>query len=379
MMKLITHRTSACWLPRNHVNFARAMSVRPKIESNRITRRPVRIMEVSPRDGLQNEPEVLPVDVKVYLIEKLSQLNFEAIEIGSFVSPKWVPQMASTSEILLDPILKQARKSSDVTFSCLIPNLKGFEAFNMANYNSNATEPIAKEIALFASATEGFSKANLNSSIADSLRKMADVAHQAKNRNIKIRGYISCAFGCPFEGKVNPKQVASVTKALLEMGCYEVAISDTIGVGVPGQVEDCLNRIAQNGIRLEELGIHCHDTFGTGLLNVLKAVEMGIQTVDSSVGGIGGCPYSPGATGNISTEDVVYALESSGYSTGLIDLGHDFEIGTLGTNDSLLRQLEPLSDVGDWINRRLNRVNSSRVGRAILARKQRKPWSTSSS
>ncbi|KAA1073091.1 hypothetical protein PGT21_035574 [Puccinia graminis f. sp. tritici] len=335
-------------------------------------RRPIRVMEVSPRDGLQNESEILPTELKVKLIEKLVDLNLNSIEVGSFVSPKWVPQMASTPEVISHPSLKNARKSTPVTFSCLIPNLRGFETFEKSNSSSDENRvPVVDEIALFASATEGFSKANINSSISESINKMSEVAGRAQRRGVKIRGYVSCAFGCPYEGKVDPRNVASVTQELLDIGCYEVAISDTIGVGVPRQVEECLNQLARSGIHLKQLGVHCHDTFGTGLSNILTAVELGVQTVDSSIGGIGGCPYSPGSTGNIATEDVIYALESSGYHTGMITPPLKPE-AELGNDADLLLRLEPLARAGAWINAQLRRDNSSRVGKAVLARAQKR-------
>lgn len=331
----------------------------------------VRIMEVSPRDGLQNEPTVLPIDLKVDLIKKLIDLKLKSIEIGSFVSPKWVPQMASTPEVISQLGLRASGGIPDVALSCLVPNLKGFEQFEASNSSSTSQKPpLVNEIALFVSATEAFSRKNLNSSISDSMLKMSQVAERAKTKGIKIRGYVSCAFGCPFQGRVAPSNVASVTHELLDIGCYEVAISDTIGVGVPLQVEECLNHLVKSGVPLARLGIHCHDTFGTGLSNVLTAVRLGIQTVDSSVGGIGGCPYSPGATGNIATEDVVYALESSGYHTGVITSSVRSQAEP-GYDPNLLSQLEPLARVGEWINGQLRRENSSRVGNAIMARLKR--------
>jgi len=349
----------------------RQMSIEARRMGRSESRRPVRVMEVSPRDGLQNESEILPTELKVELIQKLIDVNLKHVEVGSFVSPKWVPQMASTTEVISHPVLRDARKSNAINFSCLIPNLRGFEAFEKSNACSGVNRaPVVDEIALFASATEGFSKANINSSISESINKMAEVAARAQSRGIKIRGYVSCAFGCPYEGRVDSKNVASVTQELLNIGCYEVAISDTIGVGVPRQVEECLNQLARSGINLEQLGVHCHDTFGTGLSNILTAVELGVQTVDSSIGGIGGCPYSPGSTGNIATEDVVYALESSGYHTGIVTPPLEPE-AELGNDAGLLLRLEPLARTGAWINAQLHRDNSSRVGKAVLARAQK--------
>ncbi|KAG0150109.1 hypothetical protein CROQUDRAFT_652799 [Cronartium quercuum f. sp. fusiforme G11] len=331
----------------------------------------VRIMEVSPRDGLQNETKSLPVGLKVDLIQKLLFSKLRNIEVGSFVSPKWVPQMASTAELISHPLLVEARKTSQPTFSCLIPNHKGLESFKGVNFEASPhQEPVVNEIALFASATEGFSQANLNTSVAVSLKKMEPVAEEARRLGLSIRGYVSCVFGCPYEGKVDLKQVASVSQALFDMGCYEVAISDTIGVAVPSQIIDCLNVLQQTGIEPSRLGIHCHDTFGTSLANLLTAVGMGVRTVDSSIGGIGGCPYSPGATGNVATEDVVYALESSGFSTDILN-GSVIAPGVLGNDRELLKKLEPLANIGNWINLQLGRSNSSRVGRAVLARKAR--------
>ncbi|CAH7673735.1 hypothetical protein PPACK8108_LOCUS8622 [Phakopsora pachyrhizi] len=348
------------------------MSIIPKIGDNRVHggKRPIRIMEVSPRDGLQNESKILPVELKLDLIRRLFESKLRAIEVGSFVSPKWVPQMSSTSEIVSDPSLRGFRgKDQTVRFSCLIPNPKGFETLRSVQNSSGELIDGATvdEIAIFASATESFSRANLNCTISESLKRMDRVVEQAKELRIRVRGYVSCVFGCPYQGKVDPRQALSVSRELLSMGCYEVSISDTIGVGVPSQVEECLNLFSRSDISLERLGIHCHDTFGTALANVLEAVRLGVQTVDSSVGGIGGCPYSPGATGNVATEDVVYALELSGYSTGLLNLATDEDYDHV----KLFKELEPLVDVGNWINSQLNRTNSSRVGRAIMARKQR--------
>ncbi|EGF98936.1 uncharacterized protein MELLADRAFT_54090 [Melampsora larici-populina 98AG31] len=318
-------------------------------------------MEVSPRDGLQNEPNILPIPVKAELIRKLVDLGLRHIEVGSFVSPKWVPQMASTAEIICHPDIISSKLGSNPTFSVLMPNRKGLDGFKAANFEESPhREPVVDEIALFASATEGFSQANLNSSVSDSIEKMRPVAEEAQRLGLTIRGYVSCVFGCPFEGKVDFKQVASVSQALFDLGCYEVAISDTIGVAVPSQVTDCLDHMIKSGIDPGRLGIHCHDTFGTSLANILTAVSLGVKTVDSSIGGIGGCPYSP----DVATEDVVYALESSGYSTGILDV--------LGNDPALLKKLEPLADAGNWINSNLGRSNSSRVGRAVLARKSRR-------
>ncbi|KAH9469378.1 hypothetical protein Pst134EA_009900 [Puccinia striiformis f. sp. tritici] len=366
-----TRRLVASALNRHEPKLFRPFSLEARGTGLSKQQKSIRIMEVSPRDGLQNEPKILTTELKVQLIELLVGLNLQSIEVGSFVSPKWVPQMASTTEVISHPGLKNARSSTSVAFSCLIPNLRGFEAFEKANSSSVVAQaPVVDEIALFASATEGFSMANINSSISDSIKRMSEVARLAQGRGLEIRGYVSCAFGCPYEGKVDPKNVASVTKELLSMGCYEVAISDTIGVGVPRQVEECLNQLAQSGINLAQLGVHCHDTFGTGLSNILTAVGLGVQTVDSSIGGIGGCPYSPGSTGNVATEDIVYALESSGYHTGLIGPPLEPE-AELGNDADLLLRLEPLAKVGAWINSQLHRENSSRVGKAVLARTQK--------
>lgn len=207
--------------------------------------------------------------------------------------------MASTAEIICHPDVISSKLGSKPTFSVLMPNRKGLDGFKAANFEeSSHREPIVDEIALFASATEGFSQANLNSSVSDSIEKMRPVAEEAQKLGLTIRGYVSCVFGCPFEGKVDFKQVASVSQALFDLGCYEVAISDTIGVAVPSLVTDCLDHLVKSGIDPGRLGIHCHDTFGTSLANILTAVGMGVRTVDSSIGGIGGCPYSPGATGS---------------------------------------------------------------------------------
>lgn len=203
--------------------------------------------------------------------------------------------MASTAELISDPVLINAKKTSNVAFSCLIPNQKGLQSFKLANVQTSPDRPpVVTEIALFASATEGFSRANLNTSVAESIEKMVPVAEEARRLGLRIRGYVSCVFGCPYEGKVDFHQVASVSQALFDLGCYEVAISDTIGVAVPSQIIDCIEVLLQAGISPSRLGIHCHDTFGTSVANILTAVDMGVRTVDSSIGGIGGCPYSPG-------------------------------------------------------------------------------------
>jgi isopropylmalate/homocitrate/citramalate synthase len=271
----------------------------------------VRIVEVGPRDGLQNEPRSVPTAVKVELIERLADAGLPAVEATAFVSPKWVPQMADHSEVL-----KTLRRKPGVSYPVLVPNMKGFEAAVAAG---------AEEIAVFGAASETFSRKNINASIAESLERFAPVAGAARAKGIRVRGYISCVVGCPYEGAVKPEAVAEVAKRLDAMGCYEISLGDTIGVGTPGKVKRMLETVAR-AVPVERLAVHLHDTYGQALANLYAALELGLATADSSVAGLGGCPYAKGASGNVATEDVVYLLDGLGVETG-VDLAKVYDAG----------------------------------------------------
>jgi isopropylmalate/homocitrate/citramalate synthase len=271
----------------------------------------VRIVEVGPRDGLQNEPQSVATAVKVELIERLADAGLPAVEATAFVSPKWVPQMADHSEVL-----KTLRRKPGVSYPVLVPNMKGFEAAVAAG---------ADEIAVFGAASETFSRKNINASIAESLERFAPVAEAARAKGIRVRGYISCVVGCPYEGAVKPEAVAEVAKRLDAMGCYEISLGDTIGVGTPGKVKRMLETVAR-AVPVERLAVHLHDTYGQALANLYAALELGVATADSSVAGLGGCPYAKGASGNVATEDVVYLLDGLGVETG-VDLAKVYDAG----------------------------------------------------
>lgn len=262
----------------------------------------VKIVEVGPRDGLQNEKNIVPTAVKVELIQRLASSGLPVIEATSFVSPKWVPQLADAKDVM-----EAIGNVQGVKFPVLTPNLKGFEAAVAAG---------AKEVAIFASASESFSKSNINCSIEDSLARYQAVARAAKKLGIPIRGYVSCVVGCPVEGEVPPSKVANVAKALHDMGCYEISLGDTIGVGTPGTVIPMLEAV-MSVVPVEKLAVHFHDTYGQSLSNILASLQLGISIVDSSVAGLGGCPYAKGASGNVATEDVVYLLNGLGIKTNV--------------------------------------------------------------
>jgi hydroxymethylglutaryl-CoA lyase len=262
----------------------------------------VRIFEVGPRDGLQNEQETLPAATKVEFIDRLSATGITNIESGSFVSPKWVPQMANSAEVMAG-----IERRSGVSYSVLIPNMRGFE-------QAMAVE--AEEIAIFAAASETFSQRNINCSINESIDRFKPVAEAAKREGVRMRGYISCVLGCPFEGSIEPAVVAAVATSLAELGCYEVSLGDTIGVGTPLKSQAMVNAVAAF-VPIPKLAVHFHDTYGQALANVLACLELGVSVVDSSTSGLGGCPYAPGATGNVATEDVVFMLDGMGIQTGV--------------------------------------------------------------
>ena len=296
----------------------------------------VRIVEVGPRDGLQNEPREVPTPVKVELIERLADAGLPAVEATAFVSPKWVPQMADHTEVL-----ERIRRKPGVDYPVLAPNLKGFEGARAAG---------ATEVAIFGAASESFSRRNINCSIAESLERFRPVAEAARQHGIKVRGYVSCVLGCPYEGEVKAGRVADVAQALYEMGCYEVSLGDTIGTGTPAKtktmIEACAGRVP-----VEKLAGHYHDTYGQALANTYASLELGVRTFDASVAGLGGCPYAAGASGNVATEDVVYMLNGLGMRTGI--------------------DLERLVDIGVWICGVLNRDYGSKAGKAIAAKRKR--------
>ena len=262
----------------------------------------VRIVEVGPRDGLQNEKTPITVADRVAFVEALVAAGCRTIEVGSFVSPKAVPQMAGSGDVL-----RAIDHHPDREFHVLVPNEKGYEAAIAAG---------ARVIAVFASASEGFSRANINCSIADSLERFRPVTARARADGIKVRGYVSCVLGCPFDGEVKPAAVAAVAKALWEQGCYEVSLGDTIGVGTPAKARQMLRAVADH-VPMAHLGMHFHDTYGQALANLYAGLEEGARVIDSAAGGLGGCPYAPGATGNVATEDVVYMLDGMGIAIGI--------------------------------------------------------------
>lgn len=294
----------------------------------------VRVVEVGPRDGLQNEKNPLEAQDKIELIHALADAGVTTIESGSFVNPKWVPQMANSEEVF-----QGIQRKDGVTYSALTPNLKGFE---------RALAVRADEVAVFGAASEAFAQKNTNCSIAESLERFKPVMDAAKAANIPVRGYMSCVVGCPYEGDIAPEKVLEVSHELLAMGCYEVSLGDTIGVGTAASVQRLLETLGKE-IPMEKLAVHFHDTYGQALANILKSLEMGVATVDSSVAGLGGCPYAKGASGNVATEDVIYLLNGLGIEHGI--------------------DLDKLINAGNAISDRLNRPNNSRVANAITAKR----------
>ncbi len=295
----------------------------------------VKVVEVGPRDGLQNEPREVPTEVKLELIERLAEAGLRSVEATAFVSPKWVPQMADHTEVL-----ERIRRRPGVSYPVLTPNLKGFEAARAAG---------ATEVAIFGAASESFSRRNINCSIAESLDRFRPVAQAAKGAGVKVRGYVSCVLGCPYEGEVAPGRVAEVAQALYGMGCYEVSLGDTIGVGTPGKTKAMLKACAER-IPVEHLAGHYHDTYGQALANTYASLELGVRTFDASVAGLGGCPYAAGASGNVATEDVVYMLNGLGLQTGI--------------------DLAKLVATGAWICGVLERDYGSKAGKALAAKRK---------
>uniref|UniRef100_A0A8D0BRJ5 hydroxymethylglutaryl-CoA lyase n=1 Tax=Salvator merianae TaxID=96440 RepID=A0A8D0BRJ5_SALMN len=262
----------------------------------------VKIVEVGPRDGLQNEKAVVPTDVKIELIDRLSRTGLPVIEVTSFVSSKWVPQMADHTEVM-----RGIEQYPGVRYPVLTPNIQGFHSAISAG---------ATEVSVFGAASESFSKMNINCSIEESMEKFEDVIKSARKMDIPVRGYVSCALGCPYEGSIEPSKVAEVSKRLYSLGCYEISLGDTIGVGTPGSMKRMLEAVMEE-VPVTAVAVHCHDTYGQALANILTALQMGVHVVDSAVAGLGGCPYAKGATGNVATEDLIYMLNGLGINTRL--------------------------------------------------------------
>jgi hydroxymethylglutaryl-CoA lyase len=296
----------------------------------------VKLVDVGPRDGLQNEPGTVPAEIKIGLVDRLSDAGLPCVEATSFVSPKWVPQMADAPQVMAG-----IRRKPGVSYPVLVPNMKGLEGALAAK---------AEEIAVFGAASEAFSRRNTNCSIDESFERAAPVCKAALANGMKVRGYISVVLGCPYEGDVQPEAVARVAQRLFDMGCYEISLGDTIGVGTPGRTQRMIEAVARR-VPVDKLGGHFHDTYGQALANILASMEMGVAVFDSSVSGLGGCPYAPGATGNVATEDVLYMLNGLGIETGV--------------------DMAKLLEAGEYICGFLSRPTVSRAGRALLAKRKR--------
>lgn len=290
----------------------------------------ITLVEVGPRDGLQNEKNFVPTDNKIEFINRLSQTGLRIIEAGSFVAPSKIPQLADTAEVL-----QAIDKPAGISYPVLVPNMKGFEAAVAAGVTS---------ISVFGAASESFSQRNINCTLAESLERFSLVIDAAKAHNIQIRGYVSCCLGCPYEGDISLDVVADYAAKLYEMGCYEVCLADTIGVGTPGQSQQMIEKAAAH-IPLEKLAVHFHDTYGQALANIFAVLQSGVTTIDSAVAGLGGCPYAKGATGNVASEDVVYMLNGLGIETGV--------------------DLQQLIAAGSYINQVLHRDSQSKVANAL--------------
>jgi len=293
----------------------------------------VKIVEVGPRDGLQNEAQFVPTATKLELIDRLGDCGLLAIEATAFVSSRWVPQMVDAADVM-----RGLNRRSGVSYPVLVPNLQGFEATLAAG---------AEEIAVFGAASEAFSQKNINCSIAESLDRFRPVVAAAQAANVKVRGYVSCVLGCPYQGPIATAAVAEVAAELHGMGCYEISLGDTIGVGTPNATCDMIEAVARR-VPLAALAGHFHDTYGMAIANINAALATGIATFDSSVAGLGGCPYAAGASGNVATEDVVYLLNGLGVETGV--------------------DLIALAETGAWISRQLGRETGSKAARALLAK-----------
>ena len=289
----------------------------------------IRIVEVGPRDGLQNEKTIVPAATKIELIDRLSATGLRTIEATSFVSPKWVPQLADAAEVYT-----AIQKKSGVRYPVLVPNLQGYERARAVG---------VEEIAVFTAASEAFNRKNINASIAESLERFAPVIERAQADKVAVRGYVSTVLGCPYQGEVPLADVVRVAKALHDMGCYEISLGDTIGIGTPAKARTMLATVATE-VPMSALAIHFHDTRGQALANILACLELGVGVIDSAVSGVGGCPYARGASGNVSSEDVVYMLHGMGIETGI--------------------DLDKLVETGRWLSAQLARDNGSKVGKA---------------
>ncbi len=294
----------------------------------------VRIVEVGPRDGLQNEKAVIPAKVKIELIERLADCGLQTIEATSFVSPRWVPQLADAAEVFAG-----IRKRDGVRYPVLVPNEKGYDRARAAG---------AVDVAVFTAASEAFNRKNINASIDESLARFEPLMQRARTDGVRVRGYISTVLGCPYQGEVPLDDVVRVAERLHALGCDEISLGDTIGVGTPAKARAMLRAVAR-AVPMQHLAVHFHDTYGQALANILACLEEGVTIIDSAVSGTGGCPYAKGATGNVATEDVVYMLEGMGMATGV--------------------DLDTLVDTGLWLSGQLGRTTSSRVARALAARR----------
>ncbi len=293
----------------------------------------VNIIEVGPRDGLQNEAQVVPTAIKIELIDRLAEAGLRVIEATAFVSPKWVPQMGDNAAVM-----QGIKRHPAAVYPVLTPNLHGFDA---------ALQAGATEVAIFGAASESFSQKNINCSIVESLKRFEPILSAASALEIPVRGYVSCVVGCPYEGDIAPAQAAGVAKSLFDMGCYEVSLGDTIGVGNPASIQRLIEACARV-VPIEKLAGHYHDTYGMAIANIYASLQMGMAIFDSSVAGLGGCPYARGASGNVATEDVVYLMHGLGIETGV--------------------DLAKLAAIGNWISSTINRPNGAKAGRAICAR-----------
>jgi len=297
----------------------------------------VKIVAVGPRAGLQNERASVPTAIKIELIERLANTGLPVVEATAFVSPKWIPQMADNAEVMAG-----LKRKPGVVYPVLTPNLRGFEAAVAAG---------AEEVAVFGAASESFSQKNTNCSIAESFERFKPVTEAAKAHGLRVRGYVSCVVACPYEGDVAPVKVAEVADRLFGMGCYEISLGDTIGVGTPGKIKSMIEAVAKR-VPLDRLAGHYHDTYGQAAANIYASLECGVAVFDASVAGLGGCPYAPGASGNVATEDVIYMLQGLGIETGV--------------------DLDKLVDAGEFICTALGRQTTSKVARAILAKRSRR-------
>ena len=293
----------------------------------------VRLVEVGPRDGLQNETQIVPTNIKIEFIDQLSETGLSSIEVTSFVSPKWIPQIADNSQVFA-----RINKKNHIHYSALVPNLKGLE---------QAIEAGVNEIAIFCAASETFSRININCSIAQSLEQYKRVVEVAKQNSIRVRGYISCVLGCPYEGYISPEKISLIAKELFQIGCYEISLGDTIGIGTPLGVKKLIAKVKEY-VPIENIAVHFHDTYGQAITNIFVALQQGICVVDGSVAGLGGCPYAKGASGNVASEDVVYLLQGLNIESGI--------------------DLVKLCQAGIYISDHLNRTTESKVARVLAAK-----------